>query len=123
MAFICGNCKNKHRDAADGRACYAGKTVPVVGPCTWLVARPYLDFDYIEQTTETECGAEAVYTERGFTCAAGHSHVNAEFRVQEGWDYAHDEEEAYVLAYYGTVPMRMDGAGVSETRRPAHFAD
>lgn len=122
MAFICGNCKDRHPKAADARACYSGEVVPVVGPCTWLVERPYYDFDDVRQVSTGECGAEAVYTERGFTCAAGHSHVDAQYRRQEGWDYAHDEEEAYVLAYYGTVPVRMDGSGVSETRRPAHFA-
>lgn len=109
MAFKCGNCKEKHLHAEDGRACYAGKSVPVVGPCTWLVE------DYGEDGPFTrDCGAEAVYDERGFRCAAGHSHVNAEYRAREGWDYAHDPFEARNLMKAGTFPMTMDGTGPSE---------
>lgn len=39
-----------------------------------------------------ECGAVAVGTERGFTCLAGHGHVRAEVRHNEGWDYFEDDE-------------------------------
>lgn len=125
MAFICGKCKNKHRHAADGRACYAGQPVPVVGPCNWLVERRYYDFDDLPQTEVVECGAEAVYTAEGFECANGHSHVNAEVLARRGEAYAGDAEEAYVLAYMGTIPLRMDGSGPvpeSEMRRPSNFA-
>lgn len=120
MAFICGNCKNKHRDAADGRACYGGQSVPVVGPCTWLVQRRYLDFDYIEQTMEVECGAEALYTDEGFTCAAGHSHINADVMAQRGLVYVDSPEEAYVIGYYHPelTPISMDGTHEVTPQRP-----
>lgn len=118
MAFNCGNCKGKHDLAIEGQACYAGSLVS----CGWLVLRTYYDFDDAAQQHEEECGAPAIETERGFSCASGHSHVNAEYRDREGWDYADGPGEAYVLAYFGTVPVRMDGSGISETRRPTHFA-
>lgn len=109
MAFKCGNCKNKHVSAADGRACYAGKFAPFIAPCSWLVQ------DYGEDgPCVRECGADATVTERGFTCTAGHSHVDAEYREREGWDYAHDPQEARQLMKAGVFPMTMDGTGPSE---------
>lgn len=122
MSFIHGKTKNggcgeRHDTVAEARACDEGR----LHSCGWLVLRKGIDFDYMEYTYETECGATAISTDKGWSCAAGHSHVYAEVRHQQGWDYAHDEEEAYVLAYYGITPVRMDGSGVSETRRPAGF--
>lgn len=123
MAFKCGKCGDKHLHAADGRACYAGKSVPVVAPCTWLVPRKYLDFDYVEQTLEVECGAEAVYDDEGFRCAAGHSHINAEIMAQRGQVYVDSPEEAYVLGYYNPqlTPISMDGSHEVTPERPVHW--
>lgn len=119
MSFIHGNkkCGQRHETVAEARACNEGR----LGSCGWLVERRRYDFDGIEERYETECGATAIFTDEGWSCAAGHSHVYSEVRHQQGWDYAHDDEEAYLLAYYGTTPVRMDGSGVSETRRPAGF--
>lgn len=123
MSFIHGKTKNggcgeRHETVAEARACNEGR----LGTCGWLVEKKYLDFDYMEAVVLVECGATTIHTDRGWSCADGHSHVYAEARHQEGWDYAEDKEEAYVLAHFGTTPVRMDGRGISETRRPAHFA-
>jgi hypothetical protein len=105
MAFICGKCKDRHEYAIEAKACYAG----ALFACNWLV------YDYNEDGRyERECGAPAIVTERGFTCRAGHSHVYAETRVQEGWEYAQDPQEAYRLAQAGVVPMTPDGSRVSD---------
>jgi len=78
-------------------------------PCGWLVERTVSWYD--EETGDgegydvvEECGAAAVYTDRGFTCDAGHSHVTAEVRWNEGWDYAEDDGEALRLSRAGTEP-------------------
>lgn len=56
-----------------------------------------------------DCGAEVTFTERGWSCKAGHAHVYAEVRHNEGWDYAHDEIEAGLLARAGVDSVGMDG--------------
>lgn len=105
VAFICGKCKGKHNRREEGRACYEGRLFD----CVWYVLA------YNEDgPCERPCGAPAIATERGFTCAAGHSHVDAEVRAQEGWDYAHDPQEARQLMKAGTFPMTMDGTRPSE---------
>jgi hypothetical protein len=65
-----------------------------------------------EQTYTADCGAEAIYDDRGFTCNAGHSHVMAEIRNAEGWDYAEDADEASRLAKTGTDPRDLVTGGV-----------
>jgi hypothetical protein len=108
MAFKCGNCKGSHVLAAEGRACYAGNRYP----CYWLI-----EVDTEDGPSVVECGAWAIETNRGFTCEAGHSHVNCEIRAREGWDYASDPFEARNLMKYGTFPMTMDGTGPAEIAR------
>lgn len=131
MAFIHGSskpgvygCGEKHDSVSVARLCDKGLLVPggIVSTCNWLVLERGYDFDHQPVDREVECGMPSVETDRGFRCLAGHSHVTAEYRSREGWDYAEDAEEAYVLAYYGTDPVRMDGSGPSEMVRPAHFA-
>lgn len=108
MAFKCGNCKGSHTQAIEGRACYAGDLFT----CDAGVLAHGEDGPY-----ERPCGAPAIATDRGFFCLAGHSHVNAEVRAQEGWDYAHDPFEARQLMRAGTFPVTMDGSGPSEIAR------
>jgi hypothetical protein len=61
--------------------------------CSWLVDGGYTeDGDAII----VECEAAAIGTARGFECAAGHSHVNASVRFDEGWDYVDSDEQAAI---------------------------
>jgi hypothetical protein len=105
MAFKCGKCKGSHTFAIEGRACYAGDLFA----CDWGVLADSEDGPY-----ERPCGAPAIATDWGFYCLAGHSHVNADVRVRQGWDYAHDPQEARQLMMAGTFPMTMDGSRPSE---------
>ena len=115
-AITCGKCKATHASVAAVKACFAGATI---APCNWLVERTHW-----YQDPETgdwwggedgpsieDCGAEAIYTDRGFECAAGHSHVTAEIRWAEGWDYAEDAGEAARLTKYGTEPRDLVTGG------------
>ena len=118
MATItCGKCRQTHTSVAVVKACFAGAEI---APCAWLVERVvggyYVEYDgqddWIEAYTSVEdCGAEAIYTDRGFECAAGHAHVTAEVRWQEGWDYAEDAEEAKRLSRAGTEPRDFATGG------------
>ena len=74
-----------------------------VGPCDWLVERWRDDFDGGRKVI-VECGADAVFDDRGWECAAGHSHVVAEVRAAEGGGYAEDEGEASRLGSAGVEP-------------------
>jgi len=112
--ITCGKCKELHHSAAAVRACYAGATI---APCNWLVERftpgEYVGDDWLEEVTrEEDCGAEAIYDDRGFTCDAGHSHVRAEIRNAEGWEYAEDADEALLLAKAGVDPRDLVTGGV-----------
>ena len=100
-SILCGKCRNTHRLVESVRNCYQGKTIL---PCDWLIERQTEDGPAI-----VECGADAIWDDRGFECAAGHSHVTAEHRRAEGWDYAEDEVEAQRMAARGTIPVQMDG--------------
>ena len=107
-AITCGSCKVTHASVIAVKACFAGAAI---APCNWLVERFYPgeyvgdEGDWMEEQTLTEdCGAEAIYSDRGFTCDVGHSHVNIQYRRNEGWDYAEDAMEAKRLTAAGTEP-------------------
>lgn len=105
-SITCGHCKQTHRSVEAVKACHAGA---LIGTCTWLVERTVCHpEDGLMQVTE-DCGAEMICTERGSECAVGHSHVTAEARQREGWDYAEDRDEAIQLAKQGITPFEMDG--------------
>lgn len=110
-------CKNhgtedrRHGSAATVRACFDGAEI---GTCGWLVrrTRSWVDDEtgYGESwDVEEDCGAECVFDERGYRCAAGHEHVNMQTRATEGWDYAEEYGEAQALAFAGVEPRTMDG--------------
>lgn len=106
----CGKCKASHTSIDAVRACYTG----ALFSCHWMVER-YIGW-VDEETGEGEgenqivdCGAEAIGTERGWTCAAGHEHVTIEAQHNEGWAYAADAGEAILLARAGVEPRTMDG--------------
>lgn len=108
MQIRCGHCQKRHRCVALVKACAAGELFA----CNWLV------FDQGEDGPFTrDCGADAWYTHdgRGWECDRGHSHVDAETRAAQGWDYADGPVEARRLAEAGVFPMLMDGTG------PAHL--
>lgn len=112
-AIRCGHCGKTHDRVDAVRACAAG----TLTTCPWLVDVPRHwvvideetgETDYVDATTR-ECGAEAVITERGWCCAVGHEHVNAETRRAEGWDWAEEYDEALALAAAGVEPRTIDG--------------
>ncbi len=100
----CGHCKGTHREVATVKACGQGN----VFACGWLVERPTGEWNDFRPEI-VECGASAVEDERGFTCEAGHAHVDAQTRAAEGWDYAEDAGEAENLAKAGVEPFDMQG--------------
>jgi hypothetical protein len=77
--------------------------------CEWLIDTGQLTED--AEPIILECGAPARGDDHGWACDAGHSHVYAERRYAEGWDYASDPGEAAQLIQYGTFPVLMDGTG------------
>lgn len=106
----CGHCSRRHSSAATVQACAQGNLFS----CHWIVERYEGWVD--EETGQTEswlvnveCGAEAIGTERGWACAAGHEHVNAQTRMNERWDYAEDADEAMGMVRVGVQPFTMNG--------------
>jgi hypothetical protein len=76
-----------------------------VGPCGDLLEGRNEDGAYTYP-----CAAPMWNTAEGtWSCAYGHSHVDAQTRHGQGWDYA-DEDEADVLMRYGVRPMAMNGS-------------
>jgi hypothetical protein len=115
--ITCGHCKGQHESADIVRLCSQGLTFP----CTWMVAGGYSEdgsrFVVGGRTEDGEqiirdCGATSWETPRGWECEAGHSHVTAEVRHREGWDYATDADEAYGLRKYGVDAVAMDGSSI-----------
>lgn len=101
--ITCGNCGNTHFAVATVRDCFAGTT----WPCTWLV-EVWREGECYPQ----ECGAASWENERGYECEAGHSHVYAEVRDREGWDYASDAEEAEMMRRNGLDAVGPDGGSI-----------
>lgn len=104
---ICGNCKQSHKAVESIKACYRGDLFE----CDWLVSRVggwvSEDGEYDSYDEIVFCGAEAIVSERGFECAVGHSHVYADIRRAEGWEYAEDGDEALRLAKSGVEPRDL----------------
>jgi hypothetical protein len=100
-------CEGSHPTAALVRACFEAKATGA-WPCTWLIQ---IGLTEDGEQIIVECGAPALPTDdRGSdACAAGHFHVPAEVRMEEGWDFAADEGEAMALAKAGVRPVQMDG--------------
>jgi hypothetical protein len=105
---LCGRCHRRHNGVDAVRVCCAGQEL---WPCTWLVVRGR---DEDGQEIISECGADSwlMAAERGYECAKGHSHVNAEARAREGWDYAADELEAEGLRRNGVDAVAMNGGSI-----------
>lgn len=97
--ITCGKCRGTHHAVATVRSCYDGAEIR---PCDDLVQILGEDGPMI-----IECGEEATWTDRGFTCSGGHSHVLCDVRRAEGWEYAEDAYDAAVIGKGGRdfVPM------------------
>lgn len=65
--------------------------VAEVFSCNWMVQEGYTEDG---EAYIVPCEAPAIGTNRGFECAAGHSHVDMSVRAQEDWDYCDDDEIA-----------------------------
>lgn len=89
--------------------------------CSWLVPDPGQWIEYESDDGEwygewtepgvRECGAKVTVTDRGYSCDNGHSHVYAEVRYTEGWDYAEDDGDAANLTKAGTEPRDLVTGG------------
>lgn len=102
----CGHCQGRHGAVEVIRACAAGVEI---WPCGWLVVTGRdEDGDEIIR----ECGAESCGDDRGYGCMAGHSHVYAEYRAIEGWEYASDALEAEALRRNGIDAVGPDGGAI-----------
>ena len=109
--IVCKNgwagCEGSHPIAAMVRVCYEARR-DGAWPCTWLIK---VNVDEDGQDVIVECGAPTRPTDgRGSDeCTAGHLHVPAEVRMEQGWDFAADRGEAEILAKAGVRPVQMDG--------------
>jgi hypothetical protein len=106
----CGKCGERHSSAAAVKACHEGNLFA----CHWAVEKPVGWTD--EETGDAEwwtevadCGAEAIATERGWTCEAGHEHVNMQTQHDEGWTYVEEYGEAMDVARAGVEPRTISG--------------
>lgn len=106
--------RHDHQAVWEVRACFeaahAEKAGKPVWPCTWLIEGRYDDgsrFTY-------ECGEPTTLNgeEGEYECAAGHSHVPAWVRADQGWDYAEDDEEAKRLRSVGIDAVSMRGDSI-----------
>lgn len=103
----CANCKDSHNTPEGVRRCFAGDTV---GTCSDLF--PTGEFTEDGEQVVTSCVGDAFHDERGVTCTRGHSYVNTETRMHEGWDYAADAGEAELLRKYGRDAVSMRGDSI-----------
>jgi hypothetical protein len=106
MGIRCGHCKGTHATVDVVRVCSTGAEF---WPCSWLIV---VGRDEDGEEIIRECGAESWDDDRGWQCAAGHSHVRDEVRVREGWDYASDAEEAFHLRRNGIDAVGPDGGSI-----------
>jgi hypothetical protein len=102
----CGHCGNRHDSVPAVRVCAAGGHI---WPCGWLLV---IGRDEDGQEIIGECGAESYGDDRGYQCSAGHSHVYAEVRAAEGWDYASDPLEAEALRRNGVDAVSARGDSI-----------
>jgi hypothetical protein len=106
--------RHEHPTVEEVRGCFAAARDEKLGievwPCGWLLEGRYDD----GTSYSYPCEAPTRMTDdRGsYECAAGHSHVPAEVRAEQGWDYAADDGEAYLLRKWGTEAVAMNGTGI-----------
>lgn len=95
------------------RAFYDTKAGVTVWPCDWLIEAGLWD-DGTPRLQPSPCSAPARYIddEGSYTCVNGHEHITMARRRREGWDYAADEDEAYLLRRYGVDAVSMRGGSI-----------
>lgn len=109
-----GQDKHSHRTVEEVHACYRAKHDVAKGievwACGWLMEGRYDDGSKF--TYPCEAPTRYVGGRGSFECAAGHDHVPAEVRYEQGWDYASDEEEAHYLRSHGIDAVAMNGGSI-----------
>lgn len=106
--------RHEHSTVAEVAECYAAaqdeRKGATVWPCGWLMEARHDD----GSPYDVPCEAPTRFTDdRGsYECSLGHTHVPAELRMEQGWDYAADEGEAILLRKYGVQAVAMDGTGI-----------
>ena len=109
-----GQERHSHRTAGEVRECFRAAQDTALGvevwPCGWLLEARYDD----GSAYSYPCEQPARYTdERGsHECMAGHGHVPAQVRFEEGWDYAEDADEAAWLRRNGIDAVSMRGDSI-----------
>lgn len=107
MASItCAKCTKTHQSVAAVRACHQGAEI---GTCGWLIEvrdRWGVCRDEDGRQIIRECDAECIFTETGWSCAAGHEYTDMETRHAQGWDYAESAEEAKSMMRHSTTEPR-----------------
>lgn len=109
-----GKERHAHTTVGEVRLCFEAardeaKGIPV-WECGWLLEGRYDD----GSTYAYPCELPARYTDdRGsYACAGGHDFVPTQVRMEQGWDYAADEDEACLLRRYGTDAVAMNGSSI-----------
>ena len=108
-----GQERHEHASVAEVQECYQAAHDVMRGVevwrCGWLLEGRYDDGS--RYSYPCEAPTRYVGDRGGYECTAGHNHVPVEVRMEQGWDYAGDEGEAYLLGRAGVLPVGMDGTG------------
>lgn len=107
--------RHEHQSAEAVRACFAAARDEKAGidvwPCGWLLEGRYDDGSLYSYPCEAP--TRLIGTDGSYECECGHSHVPAQVRFEQGWDYAADAEEAhYLRTKVGIDAVAMDGTGI-----------
>lgn len=105
--------RHEHKTVDLVRACYLAakdqKDGIEVWPCSWLLEGRYDDGSKFH----FECGLPTRYDDTAqdgsYECDGGHSHVPAQARFEQGWDYTEDLAEAEGMMRHGVRPVQMNG--------------
>jgi len=100
-----GTCNGAHATAGEVKDCWRKVRTPGAFPCSWLIELRYDDGSIYH----AECGALSLETAHGYSCEAGHSHMDMQYMAERGMAYAEDSEEARRLISVGVQPLDMQG--------------
>jgi len=102
-------CTGQHESAIEVKSCFQAKA-DGAWPCSWLMEGRYDDGSLF--TFACDAPTRCTDDEGSYECDRGHSHVPAEVRNRQGWDYAEDHEEALQMVKAGVRPVAMDGTAI-----------